>query len=295
MENKKEIKCCLCGEKLTEFDIPDIHHKDGNHKNNKKENKVLVHHVCHMKYHKIYPENYNNLRQYVEAMEDYQKTRMALKNQMTALNRLGFEHKESQDDVFKSMKKEEGRIKREYAKIVRELPIWKEWLCNIHGIGEDATGQIIGRLGDISRFERISKLWSYCGYGLYDGKVQGLKKGQKHNYNTKMRSLMYKIVTNGFIMHKKDSYYGQLYDKFKKELREQYPEPIDNPKYNGKGYKKLYTDMHIHLMAIRKVAKVFLKDLWIVWRSLENLPISQPYEVEHLNHQPHEIPHFKLP
>lgn len=288
----KEIECVLCNEVIKEIEVPDIHHLDGNHKNNTKDNLVMVHHKCHMMEHNIYPKNYNNLRQLVEIKEDIQKTRMRLGNQLSAVERLGYEPSNTQDEITKNMKKEEKRLAREYGKIVKELPIYKEWLCNIHGIGEDIAGQIIGMLGDISKFEKISNLWSYCGYGIYDGKVQGLKKGQKHNYNTRMRCLFYKLVTNGFIMHKKESYYGKLYDEFKRLDREEHPEKVKNGTKSGPKYN--YTDMHIHLRAIRKVAKVFLKDLWLVWRDLEGISITDPYEVEYLGHHSHEIPYYKL-
>jgi len=286
------IECALCNEGIKEVEIPDIHHVDGNHNNNKKSNKVLVHHTCHMMHHGIYPKNYNSLRQLTEAKEDIQKTRMRLSNQVDALSRLGFESNGNQDEMFKLMKREEGRLARQYGKIVEGLPIWNEWLVNIHGVGPDIAGQVISMLGDIKRFERISNLWSYSGYGLYDDKFQSLHKGHKHNYNTRMRCLMYKLVTNGFIMHKKDSYYGKLYDEFKRVDREKHPEKVESNKNTGQKYS--YTDMHIHLRAIRKVAKVFLKDLWLVWRDLEELPIEEPYEVQYLGHTSHSIPHYEL-
>ena len=60
------MKCEICKEEITEFEVPDVHHKNGNHADNRKENKMLVHHKCHMIHHGIYPQNYNDLRQYVE-------------------------------------------------------------------------------------------------------------------------------------------------------------------------------------------------------------------------------------
>ena len=283
---KGEVKCYFCGNEIKEAEVPDRHeHKTPNPK--------ICHHTCHMIHHNIYPENYNELRQLVEAKGNYQEMRKATWNQMLALNRLGFDNTEERKTISKMIKSEETKVVNAYSKIVKKMPVWTKWLENIHGIGPDAAGQIVGILGDISRFERISNLWSYCGYGLHNGDVQGLKKGQEHNYNHRFRSTLFAIAVNGFIMHKKDSKYGQLYEEFKRVDREKHPEKVDSGKKSKEG-KVIYnyTDMHIHMRAIRKMMKVFLKDLWIVWRTLENLPVSDPYEVEFLNHDAHSIPFF---
>ena len=42
------------------------------------------------------------------------------------------------------------------------------------------------------------------------------------------------------------------------------------------------TKGHIHAMAIRKMIKAFLSDLWTVWRRLEGLPIRPSYAEEKL-------------
>ena len=238
-----------------------------------------------MIHHKIYPKNYDELCQLVDAKNVYQEGRIRIDNQVDGLRRLGLPIDENHKSVSKLIMKIERQVTKEYVKIVKQLPIWNEWLKGIHGISEDGAGQLISGLNDISQFDTVSKLWSYVGYGLYDGNIQGLKNGQKHNYNHKLRAKVYTIIDLGFVMHKKDSYYGQLYDVYKKEYRKKYPEPILNPNYvppkkkggKGAGFKQLYTDGHIRRMCIRKIAKKFLKDLWINWRKIEGLSITEPY------------------
>jgi len=296
---KKKLICPLCKQEITESEVPDTHHKDGDHSNNKKNNLVKVHHKCHMIHHEIYPENYNELRQKVETAIDYQKARIGFENQMSARERLGFKSFEEQDELSKLMKKLESKIKKDYSNTVEDIPICKDWLLNLEGIGLDISAQIIALIGDISKFENISKLWYYSGYGLdKKGKRTCMWKGYTHNYNPNLKSVLYKLGANGFIMHKKNSYYGKLYDIFKEDYKCKHPKEIDNPKYDAKkkrGYKKCYTPKHIDMMSRRKVLKVFLKDLWIVWRYYENLPITMPYEVDTLGHHIHSIPNFGNP
>ena len=44
---------------------------------------------------------------------------------------------------------------------------------------------------------------------------------------------------------------------------------------------------HRHKAAIRKMIKEFLKNLYIAWRTIEGLPIREPYEVEYLGKTHH--------
>jgi len=52
----------------------------------------------------------------------------------------------------------------------------------------------------------------------------------------------------------------------------------------GRASKKLPCKKHIDNRARRKMVKRFLSDLWLVWRSLEGLPITKPYAVGILGH-----------
>lgn len=47
------------------------------------------------------------------------------------------------------------------------------------------------------------------------------------------------------------------------------------------------TSKHRHMMAKRYMIKMFLQDLWVVWRGLEGLPVSDPYPVAKLGMAPH--------
>jgi len=215
-----------------------------------------------MKYHNALPKNYNDLRQLVEAKKVYQNERISFENQVSALKRLNIQENKNHKQVIELMKKIEKNITKEYGKIVKNIPIWNYWLDDIVGIAEDLCGQLIGRLGDISRYQKVSNLWSYCGLAPN----QGLKKGQNHNYNHELKNLMY-VIADRLVRYKSRNKYGQLYDKFKEEIKQKYP--ISKKNDNENGFKKNYTDMHIHRMALRKIEKEFLKDLWINWKKIE--------------------------
>lgn len=202
------------------------------------------------------PKNYNMLRQLVEARNNYQESRLSYQKRIKALSKLGFKSSELDEEILRNMKRREGQLTMEYMKIVRKLPIWKEWLINVQGAGQATMGQLIAYIGDIKDFTSVAKLWSYFGLGIYDGKIQAYKKDHNHNFNGKRRALLY-VISKTFVTHKhNDCLYADLYDKRKQKYMEKHPD---------------YTKMHIHRMALREVAKVFLKHLWKNWRKIENV------------------------
>lgn len=256
--------CYFCSLPFEKYEVPDCHHVNGNNKDKRPENEVEVHHICHLKHHGTLPKNYDELRGLVEVKKVYQKERIAFNNQIIALKKLNLTVNKNHEQVIKLIKKIEGDITKEYSKIIRNLPIWKYWLSDITGIAEDLCGQLIGRINNISKFEKVSSLWSYCGLAPN----QGLKKGENHSYNHELKNLMF-VIGDRLVRYKHRNKYGKLYDEVKKELKLKYPVQVKNCKENG--FKKNYTDMHIHRMALRRIEKEFLKDLWINWRKIEKI------------------------
>lgn len=255
-------------------------------------------------------------------------------------------------------------------------PIW-DWMLAHKGIAESLAAKVLSLIDDIGKFDSVSKLWRYSGYGIYeywcDGKgkmiapkqgwkwqelkVKGKKDKQKyrvwtvidhgsdetqssnvnnhtahetHNrdgidhpndvthlinvpeecrfaipqnsdlelielvnfkepkegwalkkladrncesyhspFNRRLKSTMF-LVSDQFVKQRTPGY-RELYDEEKIRLRNLHPELI---KVNG---TKKYTDGHIHNMAMRKIKKEFLKQLWLKWREYEGLDISEEY------------------
>jgi len=249
MSNSKNLLCYLCNKEITE--IPDNHHPD---KDNKPRYTVPVHHKCHMIHHGLYPKNYSKLRQLVDARNVYQLSRIRYQHRIKALKKLGFKPNEIDKKILEYMKKREYQLTKEIIKIVNNLPIWKEWLSKVYGIGQLLAGQIIAYIGDIKRFDSVPKLCSYFGYGLYDNKIQSYEKEHNHNYGSEKKAVLYKIASAFISCKSRGSRYGQLYDKYKQIYSEKHPD---------------YTESHIYLMSLRKMCVIFLKHLWKNWRKIE--------------------------
>lgn len=148
------------------------------------------------------------------------------------------------------------------------------FLSRVQGIGPIFSSALIAWLEPISRFDNISKLWKYCGLAP-DQKRQ---RGKKLGYNPHLKTLAWKIACSFEKQQAKKSVYRRLYNEKKKYLAQR-PDLAEPVKKKVKGAK-----LHIRLLALRFIEKRFLADLWVQWRTLERLPVTQPYSIAVLGH-----------
>jgi len=98
------------------------------------------------------------------------------------------------------------------------------------------------------------------------------RRGERVGYNPRLKTHCWKIGTQ---LLKARGEYADLYRRFKEEYSRR-----EDLKREGKGSFKL----HVHLMALRKMVKIFLQHLWVRWRETEGLPVSRPYAIDRLGH-----------
>lgn len=117
-------------------------------------------------------------------------------------------------------------------------------------------------MSDTEMFEYISK----------DGELK-LKKGLTYNPTLKCKLMG---VLGSCLIKAKDPVYYTIYNEYKNRLN-------NNHRYDG------YTNARKSNMAVRYMVKQFLRNLWVVWRNLEGLPVDAPYEVDKLGREPHHV------
>jgi len=172
----------------------------------------------------------------------------------------------------------------------------------------------------IERLATISKLWKYMGRDVDpDGNVPRRRAGHKLSFNADLRMADYRLMTS-LLRAKGIWYHGSTepgyslgYEGLRKRIVERRAlEVIPTPKQRTCVYckievvekKTLYCPQcgekltlkeeppgfifqgHLHLKAIREMSKDFSLCMWIVWREALGLPVTQPYKVAKLNHQP---------
>lgn len=252
-------------------------------------------------YYQLHPEDFKSyigealIKNLYSTFKEIQKIRVSTENRVWA---------NSDDKTNNSVLNELERVEKHILKIIEQeipkYPVWNGFLKHIKGINVSTACGLISYIGDISKFPNKSNLDSYFGLDVKDGKAPRLKKGKQFNKHLKGKSLILGIIGDNFIKQR-TPLYREIYDNEKERLRKMYPEPIDNPNYlkTKKGFKKLYTDMHIHRMAVRKMMKIFTEHYWVIDRQLHGLSTRPPYVHDKLKHgtyiKPLYIPQELLP
>lgn len=172
------------------------------------------------------------------------------------------------NDVFDM----ENVIFKDLAKEVHKTKLWKDFLCDVKGVGESIAAVLISEF-DIHKALTVSNLWSFS--GLAPGKDRKTK-GKKCPYNQFLRSKLCGVLGSAFL--KSNSPYREYYDNMKNRL---YSENWGMDSKNPTDKKKPKAG-HQHKAATRYMIKMFLKDLYIVWRTLEGLEVRKPYQEEYL-------------
>ena len=228
------------------------------------------------------------LRELVEAYYDIQDVRMQTSNRVQ--NRASKEilepktANEISDLLAATLKPLESNLQTRIMKEVKNHVAWEGFLSKVYGIGPCLAGGIISWIGDVKRFETVSKLWRYFGLAVINGKSERLKAGEKIHYNPKCKILAWKV--------------GQSFVKVGKAYRGLYDNKVafykakggcggehEREGEEGKRVKKPCVETgHIHNMAIRAVVKIFLQHVWCSWREIEGLPVTEPYPIAKLGH-----------
>lgn len=227
----------------------------------------------------------------VTSYYDAQQVRIALSNRIADLVREKHFTQEEADrrfaPAFEFMKKAEAVFAKDIKHESKEHRIYA-WLISIRGIGPVLAGGLLALIGDIARFDTVSKLWAYAGLHVIDGKAPKLERGKRANWNSTLRTLCWKLGESFVKAGKGEEWEGQyraLYDSYKARDRAKHPEKVDSGRKSRKGKVIwMYTDGHIHARAKRYAVKILLSHLWEYWRKFEGLPVREPYAIEQLGH-----------
>lgn len=192
---------------------------------------------------------------------------------------------------------EEQHFKR-LGYIVSELPIWKEFLKDVKGVGPAMAGVIISEI-DIHKARNPSSLWAYAGLDVAsDGGGRSRrkehlreveytdKKGKPAKrvgitFNPVLKTKLTGVLGAAFL-RAGDRAYSEFYYNYKHRMESHAVYGVQNDKRKDEDAVKT-SKLRRHNMAIRYMIKMFLIDLYVAWRTLEKLPVSKPYSEAKLN------------
>ncbi len=252
-----------------------------------------------------------------------QKSRIQFSNRLSAIDRLTDETDGKQRevisrwlDVFSTLEK---TIDKDIATIVKQEPIYEE-MSQIRGIGPMLAAKILAMV-DIEVADSVSALWRYSGYGVgkywvdENDKVQAPQIGMKWIKTSEVRDevivreaeekVLVRIVVNpklewklvemrdrpleGWLLPYNKRLKTTLYLVASSFLKCGSPYRLffDNAKLHYAVTHPEWKPAHVRDASMRKQTKMFLSHLWLRWRTLEGLPVRQPYAFEKLEGHTH--------
>jgi|TARA_R110002051_G_scaffold322297_1_gene412429 hypothetical protein len=185
------------------------------------------------------------------------------------------------DNYFELEEQEKSHFRR-LSNILKDYPIYTEFLDGVMGVGPAMAGVIISEI-DITKAEYPSSLHKYAGVDVA-GDGQGRSRRAEHledseytdkegklqtkkgiTFNPFLKTKLVGVLGSSFIKQSPDKCeYRKIYDDYKHRI-----ENMDAHKEKSKG--------HRHNMAVRYMIKMFLIDLYNAWRKLEGLPVAPTY------------------
>ncbi len=182
-----------------------------------------------------------------------------------------------------ALEQQEANLVKEMLALLPTYPIWTNWMLGVRGLGPQMGSIIISEI-DIHKATTTSKIWKYAGLDcLPNGEGRSRKAGHLVErtfvnregeedtrmgitFNPFLKTKLIGVLAPSFIKLNNPTY-RLIYDNYKNRIKLRDPD-------RSKG--------HVHAMSVRYMMKRFLCDLYMAWRHLENLPITEEYAVRKL-------------
>jgi hypothetical protein len=231
-----------------------------------------------------------------DVLDDLEKVRIANGNRLGQLTRTGAD-KDGEERGFgltldhpdvarlaalvEDLAKAEHRAELHLGRIMRRHPLWP-WIDAQRGLGIKQMPRLLAAIGDPywndlhNRPRTVSELWAYCGYhtlrtggGHEEVDTQApyvaprRVRGQRANWSTDAKMRAHLVAVS--CMKAMGGHYREVYEK----ARAQYDGTLHptlcvrcGPAGSPAPVGSSRSDGHLHAMALRRVAKEVLRDLW---------------------------------
>ena len=217
-----------------------------------------------------------------------EKLRVSAEVRQSHLERQG-KHDPETAELHRRLKDFEDFVDGRVSDLIQNHPAY-QWFSKVKGVGKENIAKVVANI-DIALDDTPSSLWKFAGFSVENGAApRRVKGGGRLSYNSQLRSLCWRLGSSLLRAG------GKFYDYYLKE-KDKYYQKYENqgvtivpaaslPKKDGKRYEPegVMSEGHIHNMALRKMIKLFLVCLWVVWREAEGLPVTKPYAIDRLGH-----------
>ena len=178
------------------------------------------------------------------------------------------EHKKFVDSMTKKLKNLEDEWISHLKKCIKKHPVYNRWLVNVSGIGPALAGDLLSEY-KVEKVYYIGQLFQYAGIVGNTRRV----KGEKAKYNVYLKKRLLGVLPGSFLNAR--SPYAVIYY----QTRIQYLQRWINSDEEG---RKNLSLGHQHMMANRKMVQQFIKDYYVAFRTIMDIPVIKSYEEEKL-------------
>lgn len=181
-------------------------------------------------------------------------------------------------------------------KEVEKHPMWDKFFRDVKGCGPLMSAVCLSYF-DVFKARHVSSFWKYAGLDTVDVETEDGKhvregRSRKHtemqNYTAKdgstqqKKGLTYNPVLKTKLVGVLGSSFlkkpGCKYEQIYRDYRNRLDNRVDSDELSI---------LRKHRMANRYMIKQFIRDMWVAWRQVEGLDITEPYEVAVLGRKPH--------
>lgn len=242
-----------------------------------------------------------------------QKSRIAFSNRLYALD--AQTDTDTKDEAvyqvvqrwYERFDELEDEAEKDIQFFAKKEPIIEEMVA-LRGIGLLLAAKVVA-LCDIEQSPTISSFWRYAGYGQFrywmsGNEVVAPERGWQWKVDKltgeKEKILVVPEPQEGWeLVTRRDSPVSGWMLPYNKRLKTTLHVVAESFIRSGSPYRTIYdetkeyylvnthtewTKGHAHNAATRKMIKMFLSHLWLRWRTLEGLPVRQPYVHEKMGH-----------
>jgi hypothetical protein len=209
---------------------------------------------------------------------------------------------------YEAMVKTEEAMFRSLEVTLNTFPIYTSWLSQQKGVGPAMAGVIISYL-DPYRARHVSSFWKYAGLDVgpdgrgrsrraehlvvrtYTDRNGDEKERNGLTYEPFLKTKLMGVLSGSFL--RTASPWRRVYDDYKHRLMtDPAREKVTVAQWKrrrkaGEDVARLWAPGRVDFASKRYMVKMFLQELWIRWRTLEGLPVSDPYSVAKQGRPPH--------
>jgi len=212
-------------------------------------------------------------------------------------------------DQYVQLERQESKQFRQLTGTLEKIPIYTEYLADVRGVGPAMAAVLITGF-DPAKARHISSFWRLAGLDVgpdgrgrsrraehlvkreYTDKNGNVAIRDSVTYDPWLKTKLVGVLGSSFL--RSNSPWREAFDNYKhrintdpQRLKCSIVEWKKRHKDGDPDIDRLWPPGRIKNAAIRFMVKQFLADLWLHWRELEGLPVTDPYVVGMLGRRPH--------